>query len=411
MPPTKRNSCALCGAVERTHLIDKDGYPIARCRSCGLVQVDVELGRDELEGIYGEDFFTEEELFHDYVAQRGIRVESGAKLAEVLVGLVPGGKLLDVGSAAGFFLEAASRHYDVTGVEFSPFAAEYARGEFGHRVLTGDVTEVGLEGEQFDVVTMWATIEHMADPLAAVRAVASLTRPGGLFVLSTGDVTGPLARRDLHGWNLMLPPYHLFFFSPQTIDAAAQEGRLPAAPDPLRRRRGHQRAARHHAGPELRDAARPRQRHDRLRVASLRAAAAAIPAASHRCALPAAAAGVPRRSVQLARLPHDGQLVGPQRPGRGRRVARKPQPREESAEVRIDPDGPVRRLGRPGTTPSARRSRPAPPGSPPGAWRRSAPRRRNARIGQRGGRMSYEMTAPPGVSTRHISAAIARRTS
>jgi len=58
----------------------------------------------------------------------------------------------------------------------------------------------------------------MADPLAAVRTVASLTRPGGLFVLSTGDVTGPLARLDLHGWNLMLPPYHLFFFSPRTID-------------------------------------------------------------------------------------------------------------------------------------------------------------------------------------------------
>jgi SAM-dependent methyltransferase len=218
MPGTRRTSCALCGAAEREHLLDKDGYPIARCRSCGLVQVDVELGRDELEAIYGEDFFTEEELFHDYVAQRDIRLESGAKLAGVLAGLVPGGRLLDVGSAAGFFLEAASRHYEVTGVEFSPFAADYARKQFGHRVLTGDVTEVDLAGEQFDVVTMWATIEHMADPQAAVQAVASLTRPGGLFVLSTGDVTSPLARRDLHGWNLMLPPYHLFFFSPQTID-------------------------------------------------------------------------------------------------------------------------------------------------------------------------------------------------
>ena len=218
VPGTKRNRCALCGAVERTHLLDKDGYPIARCRSCGLVQVDVELSRDELESIYGEDFFTEEELFHDYVAQRDIRLESGAALSAILARLAPGGRLLDVGSAAGFFLEAASRHYDVTGVEFSPFAADYARREFGHRVLTGDVTEVGLDGEQFDVVTMWATIEHMADPLAAVSAVASLTRPGGLFVLSTGDVTGPLARRDLHGWNLMLPPYHLFFFSPATIE-------------------------------------------------------------------------------------------------------------------------------------------------------------------------------------------------
>ena len=218
MPGTKRNSCALCGAAERRHLLVKDGYPIARCGSCGLVQVDVELGRDELEAIYGEDFFTAEELFHDYVAQCDMRLESGSQLADGLARLVPHGRLLDVGSAAGFFLEPASRHYEVTGVEFSPFAAEYARREFGHRVLTGDVTEVALEGESFDVATMWATIEHLADPVAAVRAVASLVRPGGLFVLSTGDVTSPLARLDLHGWNLMLPPYHLFFFSPRTID-------------------------------------------------------------------------------------------------------------------------------------------------------------------------------------------------
>jgi SAM-dependent methyltransferase len=218
VPGTRRQRCALCGAPERKHLFDKDGYPIARCRSCRLVQVDVELSRDELERIYGEDFFTEEELFHDYVAQRDIRVASGARFADVIARIVPGGRLLDVGAAAGFFLEAASRHYDVTGVEFSPFAAEHARTTFGHRVLTGDVTEVDLAGEQFDVATMWATIEHMADPLAAVTAVASLTRPGGLLVLSTGDVTGPLARLDLRDWNLMLPPYHLFFFSPRTIE-------------------------------------------------------------------------------------------------------------------------------------------------------------------------------------------------
>jgi SAM-dependent methyltransferase len=218
VPGTRRKRCALCGATERRHLLDKDGYPIARCISCRLVQVDVELGRDELEQIYGEDFFTEEELFHDYVAQRDIRVASGARFADVIARIVPSGRLLDVGAAAGFFLEAASKQYDVTGVEFSPFAAEYARTTFGHRVLTGDVTEVDLDGEQFDVTTMWATIEHMADPLAAVSAVASLTRPGGLFVLSTGDVTGPLARLNLRDWNLMLPPYHLFFFSPQTIE-------------------------------------------------------------------------------------------------------------------------------------------------------------------------------------------------
>jgi SAM-dependent methyltransferase len=213
-----RTACALCGAIDRTRLFEKDGYPIARCRACGLVQVDTELDRAELEEIYGEDYFTKEQLLYDYVSDRDARLESGATVARALARVRPGGRLLDVGCAAGFFLAPAARHYDVTGVEISPFASQYAREEFGLRVHTGDVTEVDFDGTRFDVVTVWNTIEHVADPLATVRAIADVTRPGGLLAMSTGSVTGPLARRDLPGWNLMAPPYHLFYFSPATIN-------------------------------------------------------------------------------------------------------------------------------------------------------------------------------------------------
>jgi len=212
----ERSECALCtGALE--HLFEKDGYPICRCRSCGLVQVGAVLSRDELERIYGEEYFSSE-VFHDYVAEGDIRVEAGRAAARTLARLVPAGRLLDVGCAAGFFLEAASAHYEVTGVELSPFASSYARKTLGLRVFTGDVTDGMLDGEQFDVVTAWNTIEHMADPLRAFAAIARVMRPGALLALSTGDVTGPLARLGLRTWNLMAPPYHLFFFSPNTID-------------------------------------------------------------------------------------------------------------------------------------------------------------------------------------------------
>jgi len=146
----ERSECALCtGALE--HLFEKDGYPICRCRSCGLVQVGAVLSRDELERIYGEEYFSSE-VFHDYVAEGDIRVEAGRAAARTLARLVPAGRLLDVGCAAGFFLEAASAHYEVTGVELSPFASSYARKTLGLRVFTGDVTDGMLDGEQFDVV-------------------------------------------------------------------------------------------------------------------------------------------------------------------------------------------------------------------------------------------------------------------
>jgi SAM-dependent methyltransferase len=106
----------------------------------------------------------------------------------------------------------------VTGVELSSYASEYARSEFGLRVVVGSVESAALTGERFDVVTLWNTIEHMADPLRSLRAIAALTRPGTLLVVSTGDAGGLLARRDLARWNLMTPPHHLFFFTTKTLD-------------------------------------------------------------------------------------------------------------------------------------------------------------------------------------------------
>ena len=212
-----RETCALCGSAERQGLFDIDGYPIARCRSCTLVQVDVDPERRELEQIYDEDYFRSE-VFHDYIGEREVRVAAAAEATQTLARMVPDGRLLDVGCAAGFFLEAASRVYDVTGIELSAFASEYARRELGLRVITGDVTDGALAGEHFDVITLWNTVEHVTDPLEALEAVARLSRPGSLLVLSTGDVSGPLARRNLREWNLMSPPYHLFFFSPRTSE-------------------------------------------------------------------------------------------------------------------------------------------------------------------------------------------------
>jgi SAM-dependent methyltransferase len=210
-------TCGLCGGHAAIRLFEKDGHTIVRCRDCGLVQVSPRPSGQELERLYDEAYFTSD-VFHDYVGERDLRTASGARAAQALARFVPGGTLLDVGCAAGFFLHAASKHYDVTGVELSPFASDYARKELGLRVLTGDVETASLKGEQFDVVTMWNTIEHLREPLRALSSVAALTRAGSLLVVSTGDANGPLARRGLERWNLMAPPHHLFFFTRRTID-------------------------------------------------------------------------------------------------------------------------------------------------------------------------------------------------
>ena len=211
------SGCPLCGEARREPLFAKDGWPIARCPACGLVYVDAALDRAAIEAIYGPDYYAGE-AFGDYLGERDARLASGRARVELLASLVGHGRLLDVGCAAGFFLHAASERYEVTGVEVSAFAAQYAREQFGLPVFTGELADAPLEPAAFDVVTLWDVVEHVRDPRAVLDEVARVTRPGGVLALTTGNVEGPLARRDLRRWDLMHPPGHLLFFSPRTLE-------------------------------------------------------------------------------------------------------------------------------------------------------------------------------------------------
>jgi SAM-dependent methyltransferase len=214
-PPLQ--ACPLCGARERRPLLVKDGWPVAGCASCGLVYVDAAVDRSRLEEFYGSSYY-EGDTFTDYVGDRDVRVASARGRVAELTRRHPGGRLLDVGCAAGFFLEAASEHYDVAGVELSAWAADIARERLGDLVVTGELADAGFPDDEFDVVTMWDVVEHLSHPVEVMAETARITRPGGLLALTTGTVEGPIARRDLASWSLMAPPGHLAYFAPSTIE-------------------------------------------------------------------------------------------------------------------------------------------------------------------------------------------------
>ena len=100
---------------------------------------------------------------------------------------------LDVGCGAGLLTEPLARlGAKVTGIDASPEVIAVAREHAAARALeiayrSGDVQQ--LEG-QFDLVTAMEVIEHVADPEAFLKALASRLAPDGLLVLSTPNATG-----------------------------------------------------------------------------------------------------------------------------------------------------------------------------------------------------------------------------
>lgn len=221
-------ACIGCGAQRPAALFERDGFQIVQCSGCGLVYVGDDPAGIDFCALYDESYYTggQAGVFSDYVGQAAGRRAAARRRLWTLRRLMPRGRLLDVGCAAGFFLAEAARHYAVRGVEPSNFAAAFAREKLGLDVFNGTLHDAALAAASFDLVTLWDVIEHVPDPAALLVEIKRLLAPGGRLVLTTGDIGSDYARSRGAKWHLLTPPWHLYFFSRATLATLAARAGL-----------------------------------------------------------------------------------------------------------------------------------------------------------------------------------------
>src|SRR5439155_6317999 len=88
---------------------------------------------------------------------------------------VRSGKLVEIGCAYGFFLDAARGRFDACGVEVSD-AARAACVERGH-VVARELADV-IDRGPFDAAVMLDVIEHLARPDEILAPLRPAMRPG-----------------------------------------------------------------------------------------------------------------------------------------------------------------------------------------------------------------------------------------
>ncbi|RKN35119.1 methyltransferase domain-containing protein [Streptomyces hoynatensis] len=116
--------------------------------------------------------------------------------AYLLPELRPGLDLLDVGCGPGTItadLAALVAPGRVTAVDSSPGVLDTARAEAAARGLTGvtfataDVRALDLPDGSFDVVHAHQVLQHLGDPVAALREMRRVCRPGGVVAARDAD--------------------------------------------------------------------------------------------------------------------------------------------------------------------------------------------------------------------------------
>ena len=215
--------CGLCGSRFKRPFAVKFDLPVVACRWCGFVYAEPRLPEAELLKRYSPEYFRDEYLPIFRADRTGFDPDLVAGHYEPYLnmaarGFIPGGRLLDVGCGAGFFLKAAERQgWEVEGIEISSAAAEYARTVLGLRVRLARLEEAAFPDSAFDVVTLLDTLEHLGDPLRTLSEVRRVLKPGGRIILNTPDIESASRRELGEDWAVLSPAEHLSYFSARTL--------------------------------------------------------------------------------------------------------------------------------------------------------------------------------------------------
>ncbi len=208
--------CPICGKQKSKEI----SASFKRCADCGII---FNVNFKSLS--YGRDYFIDE-----YRAQYGktyiedynsIYAMAQVRLDRILAEFKDrqADSLLDLGSAAGFFLKAAKDRgvNRLLGIEISPFAADYCKKNFGIDVIRLPFNEAEVKSK-FSVISSWFFLEHMPEPMRAIERIFSMLDEGGVFACGIPSFFGPAFHFDREGWIRSHPQDHRIDLSPASAE-------------------------------------------------------------------------------------------------------------------------------------------------------------------------------------------------
>lgn len=125
-------------------------------------------------------------------------------------------KIMDIGCNAGNFLYHTPKSWIKYGVELSDLAIIGIK--HGLNILQQNVEDIKVDNNFFDIITMYALIEHLVDIDKIFNKIHFILKPNGILAIMTGDSNSFKAKLKGENWHMYIPPEHQFFFTAKSLD-------------------------------------------------------------------------------------------------------------------------------------------------------------------------------------------------
>ena len=221
------SNCPICQSksVALKFCLTTENF-IYACKSCKTEFIHPQLNEEKLKELYSKKYYdawgvsgnTEEKVV------RKMKMTTFNLYLDTIKKYKTGGKILDIGCATGYFLDAALQDgFEPYGVEISEYASRIAKEKFGsENIFTGTIEDVNFPNDSFDVIVMSDLLEHVRNPLITLKKIFNLLKKDGVVFITTPDTDSFSNKLMGKGWS-HYKTEHFFYFNFNSFKHLAQE--------------------------------------------------------------------------------------------------------------------------------------------------------------------------------------------
>jgi SAM-dependent methyltransferase len=242
----EETNCLLCGSRFWSHLVEGADntaggtglwFVVVQCQQCGLCFTNPRPAQPCIGRFYPANYRP-----HRAPSQLGGKIRLLSSKSPALrwlrrnnqrqtLPLNGQGRLLDFGCGGGSYLQRMHKQgWRVTGVDVSEKAILRIRDELGLEAFVGTLPHPALKPAAFDMITMWHSLEHVHDPLRALRDARALLAPGGKLLVAVPNIDCLPFRWFGGSWFGLDLPRHLTHFTPWTLTLMLQRAGFRPGP-------------------------------------------------------------------------------------------------------------------------------------------------------------------------------------
>jgi 2-polyprenyl-3-methyl-5-hydroxy-6-metoxy-1,4-benzoquinol methylase len=209
--------CPCCGGTDSRYARTVAGFRLERCLACRLVFVNPQPVDEDLTGLYLRKTAESQAEFYASTVSPA-QIAEYDRIVGDLTAVAPGGRLLDLGCAAGYFMQRAQRAgFETHGIDLATWVEEVAASRGISNVRSVSLEDARFPDEWFDVVHSSQVFEHLPRPLDVLKEVRRILKPGGVLYVNVPNyqcLSIVLGRDD---FELNTPPEHVLYFTPATL--------------------------------------------------------------------------------------------------------------------------------------------------------------------------------------------------